>query len=282
MSATLQELIEQHGARLTHADRQLLSALLDDPQSAPFLSTTELADRAGVNQAAAVRLAKKLGFAGYPELRERLRADLLGHSEPARRVERRIVESEGPDLLTAMIRSEVRSLQGIAAHITQAQLDAAATTLIRARRVFLFAQGHAASLADLMDRRLRRSGFSTQLLTQQGRELAEHLLDLRAEDVLLAFAFHALPRGLRSVLAAARREGARTGLVSDLLGHALQPAPDHLLAAPRGPEEAFQTLTVPMLVCNALILSVARLDEGRSVTSLDRLSDLIRELDQEA
>lgn len=281
MAASLQELIERHGARLTRADRQLLSALLADPRGAPFLSTTELAGRAGVNQAAAVRLAKKLGFAGYPELRACLRQDLLGHSEPARRVERRIEESGGGDLLAAMIRSEIRALEGIAAHLGQAELDAAAATLIPARRVFLFAQGHATSLADLMDRRLRRSGFSTQLLTQQGRELAEHLLELEGRDVVLGFAFHALPRGLRPVLAHARAQGARTVLVSDLVGHTLRPAPDHLLAAPRGPEEAFQTLTVPMLVCNALILSVARLDQGRSVASLDRLSELIRQLDQE-
>lgn len=282
MSATLQELIERHGARLTKADRQLLSALSANPRSAPFFSTTELAERAGVNQAAAVRLAKKLGFGGYPQLRERLRQDLLGHSEPAQRVERRIIESRGADLLLTMIESEVRALEGIAAHLAQAQLDAAAATLIPARRVYLFAQGHSTSLADLMDRRLRRSGFSTQLLTQQGRDLAEHLLDLSSEDVVLAFAFHALPRGLRPVLARARRQGAGTILVSDLVGHTLQPAPDHLLAAPRGPEEAFQTLSVPMLVCNALILTVARLDRGRSVASLDRLAEAIKELDRES
>lgn len=282
MATALQGLIERNGARLTQADRRLLGTLLADPEGAPFLSTTELAGRAGVNQAAAVRLAKKLGFSGYPELRVVLRQDLLGRSEPARRVERRLAGSGGnPDLLAAMIESEARSLEGIASHVTQAQLDAAAATLIAARRVLLFAQGHAAALAGLLDRRLRRSGLSTLLLTGQGRELAERLLDLESSDVVLALALHAVPRGLRPVLARARRRGAGAVVVSDLVGHALRPPPDHLLAAPRGPEELFQTLTVPMLVCDALVLTVARLDRGRSVASLDRLAELVREFDQE-
>jgi DNA-binding MurR/RpiR family transcriptional regulator len=281
MPASLQDLIDRNDARLTRADRRLLGALLTDPRNAAFFSTTELAQRAGVNQATAVRLAKKLGFAGYPEMRASLRHDLLSRSEPARRIERRIAESRDPDLLTALIDSEVLALEGVRAHVAQGQLDAVAATLIPARRVLLFGQGHATSLVDLMDRRLRRSGFATRLLTHQGRELAERLLDLQPQDVVLAFAFHAVPRGLRPVLAHARATGARTVLISDAVGHEVRPRPDRLLAAPRGPEEAFQTLAVPMLICNALVLTVARLDQGRSMQSLDRLAELIRELDQE-
>ena len=54
------------------------------------------------------------------------------------------------------------------------------------------------------------------------------------------------------------------------------PQPDHLLAAPRsGDPDAFQTLTVPMTLCNAIVIAAGALDEGRSLETLDRLGALI-------
>ena len=43
-----------------------------------------------------------------------------------------------------------------------------------------------------------------------------------------------------------------------------------------GLAEEYLTLTVPMAICNALILTIARLDEGRSLKALGRLTELTR------
>ncbi|WKL39146.1 hypothetical protein Q1M64_06285 (plasmid) [Sinorhizobium meliloti] len=64
------------------------------------------------------------------------------------------------------------------------------------------------------------------------------------------------------------------------MGPSLSPKADHLLAAPRaGDADAFQTLTVPMAICNGLILSMAQSDEVRSLSNLEQLGELIGELE---
>lgn len=270
---SLKTAVETYEGTLTAAEKRLVHALLSNPNEAALLSAAELSARARAHQATAVRLAQKLGYRGYPELRTRLQADLL-QPEPATRLQRRLQRSEA-GILSALVESEAEALQALPGYVSQAQLEHAAGLLIRARHVFLFAQGHACSLSELLDRRLRRSGFQTVLLQGSRRDLAEHLLTLSPSDTLLAFAFHREPEGLTQLLSHAHEVGAPTVLISDLLGSVVRPPPELVLAAPRGEAEAFQTLSVPMAICNALVLTIAALDDGRSVETLERLAGLL-------
>jgi DNA-binding MurR/RpiR family transcriptional regulator len=274
MSLMLKRAVAECLHTLTEADERLVRTLLAHPTEAAFLSAAELSQRSCVHLASAVRLAQKLGFAGYPELRASLQAELVSASEPADRVRKRLSQMED-NILGALVASEVAALLELPRHVDQNQLEEAARSLIGAERVYLFGRGHATALVDLMDRRLRRSGFATMPLPFEGRDLAEHVLALRETDTVLAFAFHRTPSGLTPLLAHAKAVGANSVLVSDLLGPLLRPQPDVVLAAPRGTEAEFQTLSVPMALLNALILTIARLDDNRSLKALDSLSDLL-------
>jgi len=267
--------VERNRERLSPADERLVRQLLADPARAAFLSAAELASQTGVHEATAVRLAKKLGYDGYPELRADLQAELLKVSEAGDRVLRRLARAGTGDVLGDLIDSERAMLQSLREHVTQDQIDAAARALISAERVFLFGRGHATALVELVDRRLRRSGFATVTLPFEGRDLAEHVVSLRRADAVLAFAFHGEPPGLTPLLEHAHVVGAISVLVSDLAGPLLGTKPTLVLAAPRGADEEFLTLGVPMAISNALVLTIARLDEGRSIETLDQLSGLI-------
>jgi DNA-binding MurR/RpiR family transcriptional regulator len=83
----LQTALERYQQELTEADERLLKVLLANKAEAAFLSAAELSKRAGVHQASAVRLAQKLGYRGYPELRAALQAEFVA---PAERVRNRL------------------------------------------------------------------------------------------------------------------------------------------------------------------------------------------------
>ena len=278
---SLREVIEQYDGRLTAADRRLVHELLSNSAEGAFLSATNLAQRVGVHPAAAVRLARKLGFSGYPELRAQLQSQLIADSGPADRVRHRLAHIDDETILDALVRSEIIALRDLNQHVSQARVDEAAEALIRARKVFLFGHGHAVAIVELMQRRLRRSGLDVVVLVGPGRELAERALPLGSDDALLAFAFHSIPPGLVALITHAKNAGAATLLISDLMGPMVRPQPDILLAAPRGGmAEEFQTGTVPTLICNALVLTIARLDKGRSLHTLDQLNGLIEAFDR--
>ena len=71
------------GRRLSPVQRRIAHYLSENLDEAIFLSSVELADRAGVSQPSVTRFAMVLGFAGYPELRQALRPLVLGSGTEA-------------------------------------------------------------------------------------------------------------------------------------------------------------------------------------------------------
>lgn len=70
-AARLQRLFE--GQRLTPTQRRIAHSMVRRAADAPFLSSVELAELAGVSQPSVTRFAVALGFDGYPALRKHLR-----------------------------------------------------------------------------------------------------------------------------------------------------------------------------------------------------------------
>ncbi|RDG31160.1 MurR/RpiR family transcriptional regulator, partial [Streptomyces corynorhini] len=70
-AARLQQLFEGH--RLTPTQRRIAHSMVRQAADAPFLSSVELAELAGVSQPSVTRFAVALGFDGYPALRRHLR-----------------------------------------------------------------------------------------------------------------------------------------------------------------------------------------------------------------
>jgi DNA-binding MurR/RpiR family transcriptional regulator len=266
-------IVEQHFGDFTGADEDLIQEVLRNPQEAAFLTAADLAARVGVHESTAVRLAQKLGFKGYRDMRQRLQEDLMDTVDSAERIRRSLEDSE---ILTSLVTDEINAHRELLGTVNQDELDRAARILISAERVFLFARGHATALVEYIDRRMRRSGFKTVDLRGRGRELAEQILTLSSKDALLAFGMRKEQPGLEALLEQASQLGAPSVLISDSIGPLIRPKPTVLLWARRGVEGQFQSHAIPLTICSALVLTIAKLDGGRTFESLDKLASLIR------
>ena len=271
------ERVNEHRDQLTRSDRVLLDELLAHPAEAPLWRGGDVAQRAGVHPAAATRLAQRLGYQGYLDLREDLReaheASLQGAGDRFR------AELRGQGrVLDTLLATELESLAAVGRHVDQSQIDEVADLLVGARVVYLFARGNAGVLAELLDGRLRRFGMHAVNLVGPGREVAERVLAMSESDVVVSFAFRRAPRNLTDLYARASAAGARSVLVTDTL-HTLDPAPTTVLSAPRGHQEGFSSLSVPMMIANAIVLTIAQRHPDTVLSALDRLDDLLTEFD---
>jgi DNA-binding MurR/RpiR family transcriptional regulator len=268
------------GDRLTEADTRAVRVILDDPRRAALLSVSELAARAGVHEATATRLAQKLGYKGFPGLREALQAHYIAGADGSARVARSVGRVKAGDYLAELVSTELDALAALPDAVAQADLDRAADMLMAAGRVFLFARGHALTLADLVERRLRRFGLTVILLSGENRTIAERLAAMTAGDVLVALAFRAVPSGMDVIAEHADAVGAETILVADLPAAALCPPAGLTLAAARGRSgDEFQTLTVPMAIMNGLVLTIAGRHESKAIGALDTVTRLTKRFD---
>ncbi len=268
----LSDLISRHSTRLTDADTRLLDVLIQDPIRAALENGKDVSSRAGVHPASAVRLARRLGFKGYPEFRGFLQSSLTegggDFENPAARMAARLVKAESNGLLASVLDSEIAALQQARNSVSDADIRAFSTCLRDSRRVFVFGRGHFAALSSLIALRLNRSGYEAIDLASQMHQLAEVLSTLSAEDVVLLLAFRRAPPLLQEVRDIASQRGAITLAVTDVGGTRIEPPADHQILVSRGEPGESQSLVVPMTIANAIILDLASIDNGRSIKSL--------------
>ncbi|QHC58713.1 SIS domain-containing protein [Rathayibacter sp. VKM Ac-2760] len=223
---------------LTHADASLLPA-------------AAVADLAGAHESTVIRLAQKLGYRGYTDLREDLRADETRSSGAESGA------SAGPADFGAR---EGRSVSLLASGVSAEDLRESASALHRSREVYLLAKNDDLPLRDLLAARVRRLGKTTHLLGSSAKDIAERMRNFDERSVLIAFSLRASSRYLAPVLAEVARRGGRSIVVTDVSGSPLQPPPDHLLRAPSRADTGADTDLVPMALCYLLIEEVRAAD----------------------
>lgn len=273
---TVLERIKGAADALTPHERRLVQTIIESPTNAALGTANGLAKSVGVHEATASRLAKKLGYRSYAAFRNALRAEFIATYEPATRLEKTIAEAADGSILGNLVKDETAALMRIEDFISASQIQDVAAALLSANCLYIYGHGNAETLALMMLKRFRRFGCNTHKLGPDGRSLAEQALAFREGDVVLSFVFRRTPRAFGPLLEAARKAGAKTVVIAGSNGATLVPQPDYLLAAPRsGDPDAFQTLTVPMTVCNALVIAAGQHGGDKTLKSLDRLGELI-------
>jgi DNA-binding MurR/RpiR family transcriptional regulator len=272
VSQALGDLINRHSAKLTPADTRLLDVLMQDPIRAAMENGTVVSSRAGVHPASAVRLARRLGFAGYPEFRSFIQASLIegggDFENPAARMAARLVRADDGGLLASVLDSEIGALQQVRNGVRDADIRAFSESLQNSRQVFVLGRGHAASLSALIALRLNRSGYVAVDLGSQMHLLAEALAALSKDDVVWLLAFRRASPLIHEVRGIAADRGAKTLALTDLRAARIDPVPDHQISVSRGGAGESQSLVVPMTIANAVILDLAAIDDGRSLRAL--------------
>jgi DNA-binding MurR/RpiR family transcriptional regulator len=275
----LVERVQAVAASLTTTEQKLISELMRAPREVAIGTSSEFAARLGVHEATTSRLARKLGFSSYADFRSDLRREFLKVADPAERISATLTDARSQGFLPMLVASETAALAAMTDHVTDARILQAAETLDR-RRVYIYGHGNAEVLSVLMERRLRRLGIDCHPLGGSPRDLADQMLTLSADDALLVFAFRRQPADYERLMRVAKQLNTKTVVISGTIGPSLTPSPDVLLSAPRaGMQDSFQTLTVPMTICNAIILALADRRGTDALATLDRLGDLISQFE---
>ena len=129
--------VETFSGRFTDSDKALVSIIFSDPSQAVFYSAHELANQAGVHASTVVRLARKLGFDGFPGMRRALQSETKVAFGPGERVRRRLSKADESSSLSMLIHTEIAAIEAIEETVSQAEIDNAANILVNAKNIFI-------------------------------------------------------------------------------------------------------------------------------------------------
>lgn len=253
-----------------------MDVLLSRPQEAALWRGEDVAAKAGVHGSAVTRTAKKLGYKGYLELRQELRMlhdqYLAAEQSSGRRGFR---NDAGQTILGRLVTQEMDSLSAASSSVDQHSVNKAADLVMNARDIYIYGRGNSIPLCDQAERRLRCLGRSVRgLAGKTDQDIAEQLLLMGDRDLLIVFAFRRSTRSLRQLLNYAESVNCMVILITDDL-RIVHPVPVVTLAAPRGDEGSFTTLSVPMLMLNAIVLSILQRYEHDVQPYRDKLQNIL-------
>ncbi|WP_306507506.1 MurR/RpiR family transcriptional regulator [Corynebacterium sp.] len=271
-----QQRVERHRSELSRADEAVVDVLLSRPQEAALWRGEDVAAKAGVHGSAVTRTAKKLGYKGYLELRQELRMlhdqYLAAEQSSGRRGFR---NDAGQTILGRLVTQEMDSLSAASSSIDQHSVNKAADLVMNARDIYIYGRGNSIPLCDQAERRLRCLGRSVRgLAGETDQDIAEQLLLMGDRDLLIVFAFRRSTRSLRQLLNYAESVNCKVVLITDDL-RIVHPVPVVTLAAPRGDEGSFTTLSVPMLMLNVIVLSILQRYEHDVQPYRDKLQNIL-------
>ncbi|GAA2618972.1 MurR/RpiR family transcriptional regulator [Streptomyces axinellae] len=261
----LLQLFEGH--RLTPTQRRIAHCMVRRAADAPFLSSVELAELAGVSQPSVTRFAVALGFDGYPALRRHLRETALPDGEAGDGAE----GADGNEYQQAVY-AEIENLRRLSALLSDpAPVERAGALLAASRPLPMLGLRAAAAQAGGFAYFAAKVHPDVRLLTEGGSMLVDRLdACVRAgARALLCFALPRHPRETVEALAHARAAGLSVVTVADGVFAPVAHPDDVLLPAAVGTGLSFDTACAPMLLgrmlleamCDGLPDAQARLED---------------------
>ena len=261
---------------LSPQEQRVASFIMDHFDDLMSYNSAELARLSGVSKATVSRLFKRLGYDRFKEMRDEVRT--LRQSGMPLTENRDAVQ--GNTLLARRYKQEMANLTQWVNALDAVQFADVVQALGAAQRVFILGLRNSAPVALHLRQQLMQIRGQVCLMPQPGQTLAEELVDITPQDVVVVVAFRRRPRVIRPVLEALHKQGVPTVAISEPQAAGITTLARWHFGLPLDSVSAFDSYSSAMslvnLLANALLHSA--LTEGRQ--RIHNIASLYTELDE--
>ncbi|MGQ0564640.1 MAG: MurR/RpiR family transcriptional regulator [Gemmobacter sp.] len=231
----------------------------------------EVAEGSGVSDAMVVKVAKKLGFAGFREFRQGL-IGYYGSDTAALHSEISLDDTAGT-VVQKVFRTAMQAIEETFAILDLAAFERAADHLHRARQRDFYGLGGSAQIARDVSHKFLRIGIRTSVFDDAHMMMMSASL-LTSDDAAIAFSHSGSTTAVIDALELARRNGARTIAVTNYADSHLARIADVVLCStaqnsPLLGENATARIAQLNLL-DALFVAVAQRDRKAADANLGR------------
>lgn len=274
-AAALHERVAALSSSLSSSERRVAEYMARNPDAVAVSSAAEMAAASGTSDATVVRTAKALGYPGLRELKRSVVTTLARRRNPAQvlddRVDRITRDDDGLDRVLTDSADIIEQLRGM---LDRQSWGRAVEAVLSSRRVFVYGIGPAGAVAELLAVNLNRIGVEALQLSTTGFRLADGMLALSSDDLVLVFAPLRLFKEIDVIIQHAADVGATSVVVTEALGLSLSGRADILLSTPQSTTTAASENLAGLTLAHALVLAAASRTHDRAVDTLELLNHL--------
>ncbi|MBS8228236.1 MurR/RpiR family transcriptional regulator [Vannielia litorea] len=271
----IRDLLKEKQAELTAAERKLSAVLLDDSLVAGLQSITRLAEAAEVSTPTIIRLARKLGFDGFPDLQNAIRDEIAARMKrPLAKLE--TAAPEGDHIISRFTAAVSDNINRTLDRLDLATFDAVAEMLSDpARRLHLLGGRITRSNAHYFFNHLQIIRPGVLLVDSSPSVWPQALLDMGPGSTLIVFDIRRYERELEKLAGLAVQAGAEVVLFTDAWGSPIERHAAHVFRAMvEVPSSWDSTLAINLLI-EALVAEVQTRAATSSAERISALEDMI-------
>ncbi|KOC89610.1 MurR/RpiR family transcriptional regulator HpxU [Winslowiella iniecta] len=272
----LDERLKSHYPQLSPQEQRIADFVFDHFDDLISYNSAELARLSGVSKATVSRLFKRLGYEKYKDMRDELRT--LRQSGMPLTDNRDAVQ--GNTLLARHYKQEMANLTQWVNRLDTAQFGEIIQALAQGKRVFVVGMRNAYPVALHLRQQLVQARSQVYLLPQPGQTLAEELVDITPQDVVVVVAFRRRPRIIKPLLQQLQQDNIPVLLICEPQAQGVMALSRWQLCASLDSVSAFDSygsaMSVVNLLANALLHEL--LSQGRQ--RIHQIADLYQHMDE--
>lgn len=246
--------------RLTVAQQDLARRVLDLGERVAFMTSRQLADAVGQSDAAIIRFAKAIGYGGFPDMRDAVRARLLDNVGSSG-----MRQSESGDtnaFLRALVTSEISLIEETERLNDRGTIGAVVDLLISARQIHVTGHGTTYPLAAYLAMHLCQSLDKARVFNIEHGDLADRFRSVGPPDVFIGIGYARYLPYTTDILKLAREAGATVVAITDRASSPLARIAQHTLYTARATSaSAWWSQLGSMFIANWLNALVLARDE---------------------
>jgi len=273
---TVAERIRSGFDNLTRAERQLANAMLENYPVSGLGSITVVAETSRVSTPTVVRMSKKLGFKGFPELQAALRSEveatisnpIAKHDRWAEGAPETHILNRFADAVSENMRQTLRQLD------PQEFNDVVKLLSDKNRAVHVVGGRLTRSLADYFFTHMQVIRDNLTLVASNSNTWPHYILNMKAGDVLVTFDIRRYERDVLRLAEMAKSKGVILILFTDQWGSPAAKLAEHSFHCRIEVPSAWDSSVVTMFILEALLAAVQTENWDETKDRMKTLEDL--------
>jgi DNA-binding MurR/RpiR family transcriptional regulator len=260
---------------MSNAQKAIADYIVANPQKFALSSVRQLEIELGTSKSTIVRLAQKLGYEGFLELKTSLLDGLRRNIHPFKNYKSLLNNPENQsDYLNMLAQESFDNINDCLCQVDPEQIDLAVKLLTEADHIYAMGMGVSSFLANMAAYLLTRIGMRCFAMSPQVLNYAEQVINLGPNDVVMAFCFRTYARNTMQAMQTAHDMKLKSIAVSDLPTSPLAPLCDAFFPVPVKSLTYSHSIVAPLVLLYSLVAHVAHQRKDQTLSSIEAIEQL--------
>lgn len=269
--------ISENYRSFSKGQKRLADYILNNPDTAVFMTAAKLGQKVGISESTAVRFASNLGYEGFPEFRSALEDAVMRRMTSLQRMEAANSDLDRNKLLDSVLNSDMENIKNTLEICNRESFHKAVSLILQAGRVYVIGIRSCAMLSEFLAFYLRQIIDDVSLVSSNNmNEIFEQLMRMDENDVVIGISFPRYSmRTLKALEFAASRK-ARIISITDSIHSPMNTYASCSLLAKSDMASIVDSLVAPLSVINALLVALCMEREEevtKTLTDMEKLWD---------